>query len=103
MKVAGYDVRESDPFDTESPVTFESREKSPYINRIKIMWHEMREKVISVFPESPVFPRKLEKYLDQIDEIYATDAYHSLSIERYKVTPELIDKGVYDKMHFSLN
>lgn len=29
-------------------------------------------------------------YMKEVDEIYVTDAYHSLSIERYKVTPELI-------------
>lgn len=27
-----------------------------------------------------------------MEEVYVTDAYHSLSIERYRVTPELIEK-----------
>jgi hypothetical protein len=31
-------------------------------------------------------------FLKNIDDIYVTDAYHSLSIEKYKVTPELIEK-----------
>jgi Fic family protein len=34
-----------------------------------------------------------------VDAIYLTDAYHSLSIERYKVTPELIERvssGTWD-------
>ncbi|MDN5215504.1 Fic family protein [Fulvivirgaceae bacterium BMA12] len=92
MKIAGYDVRENDPFDTESPISFEVREKSPYVNRIKIMWHEMRKKIIPVFPKAPGIPKDLKRYLNEIDEIYVTDAYHSLSIERYKVTPELIEK-----------
>lgn len=30
--------------------------------------------------------------MKNIDDIYVTDAYHSLSIERYRVTPELIAK-----------
>lgn len=92
MKVAGYDVREIDPFDTETPVSFELRETSPYVNRIKLMWHEMRDKVIPVFPKHPGIPKNVKKYMKDIDEIYVTDAYHSLSIERYKVTPDLIEK-----------
>jgi len=92
MKMADYDVREIDPFDTESPVSFELRETSPYVNRIKLMWHEMRDKVIPVFPEHPGIPKNVKKYMEEIDEIYVTDAYHSLSIERYKVTPDLIEK-----------
>lgn len=27
-----------------------------------------------------------------VQQIYVTDAYHSLSIEKYKVTPELIER-----------
>ena len=40
-----------------------------------------------------------EAYLKDVDAIYVTDAYHSLSIERYKVTPELIERvssGTWD-------
>ena len=92
MKSADYDVREIDPFDSRSPVSLESRETSPYVNRIKLMWHEMRSMVISVFPEPPGIPKDIKKYLEEVDEIYVTDAYHSLSIERYKVTPDLIEK-----------
>ena len=33
-----------------------------------------------------------EKFLNQIEELYTTDAYHSLSIEKYTVTPELIER-----------
>ncbi len=33
-----------------------------------------------------------KRYLESIDEIYKTDAYHSLSIECYTVSPELIEK-----------
>src|SRR5690606_29690743 len=31
-------------------------------------------------------------YMKELDDIYVTDAYHSLSIERYRVTPDLIQK-----------
>lgn len=92
MKSAGYDVRESDPFEESTPISFDVREKSPYVNRIKLMWHEMRSVVIEVFPKSPNIPVNKDAYLEQIEELYATDAYHSLSIEKYSVTPELIER-----------
>jgi hypothetical protein len=31
-------------------------------------------------------------YLDRMEELYATDAYHSLSIEKYTVNPDLIER-----------
>lgn len=37
MKTAGYDIRESDPFETKLQVKLFVREKSPYVNRIKLM------------------------------------------------------------------
>ncbi len=33
-----------------------------------------------------------EAYLRLVDEIYSSDAYHSLSIEGYRVTPQLIER-----------
>lgn len=92
MRSADYDVRETDPFEDPTPIPFDSRERSPYVNRIKMMWHEMRDEVIKVFPEAPGIPRDKQAYLEQIEELYATDAYHSLSIEKYTVTPDLIER-----------
>ncbi len=92
MKAAGYDVRETDPFETKTPVNLSSRERSPYVNRIKLMWHSMREVVINHFPKAPGLPEDHAKYMKMVEDIYLTDAYHSLSIEQYKVTPELIER-----------
>ena len=92
MKTATYDVRETDPFESKTPIALLSREQSPYTNRIKLMWHEMREVVIRYFPKAPGLPKNHEKYMKEVEKIYITDAYHSLSIERYKVTPELIER-----------
>lgn len=103
MQKAGYDVRENDPFDTSTPPALLTREKSPYVNRIKLMWHEMREIVIQHFPKAPGLPKDHEKFMKQIETIYLTDAYHSLSIERYKVTPELIDKVANGEWNADLN
>ncbi|NRF37404.1 Fic family protein [Pedobacter foliorum] len=92
MKQAGYDIRENDPFQTKVEINLSAREHSPFVNRIKLMWLQMRENIINDFPPAPGIPKDHEAYLKNVDEVYVTDAYHSLSIERYKVTPELIER-----------
>lgn len=92
MEAAGYEVREADPFESPTPIPLSSREKSPYVNRVKLMWAAMRTTVIKHFPEAPGIPKNIDQYLTQVEEIYAMDAYHSLSIEKYRVTPELIER-----------
>ncbi|MFQ5660816.1 MAG: Fic family protein [Gammaproteobacteria bacterium] len=92
MKAADYDVRGVDPFETKLSFTISSRENSPYVNRIRLMWEQMRESVIESF--SAFKPQKIDidGYLKQVEDIYVTDAYHSLSIEGYRVSRELIEK-----------
>jgi Fic family protein len=52
----------------------------------------MRETVIDVFPKAPGLPKARKRTLEQMEDIYQHDAYNSLSIEGYQVTPELIEK-----------
>ena len=92
MQHVGYDVRESDPFNDHVNTLLSSKDASPYANRIKIMWSDFRKVIIEKFPTAPGVPTNLEKFISNVKEIYITDAYHSLSIERYQVTPELIDR-----------
>lgn len=92
MKAADYKVRENDPFDTPSPIRFAKREPSPYVGRINLMWQNMREIVLEECPQAPGIPRDHEAYVKRIEELYTTDAYHSLSIEGYRVNPELIER-----------
>ncbi len=92
MKSSGFDIRETDPFKSKSPIELSIRNKSPYANRIILMWNVMREAVLKKFPEAPGLPADHRKFLKLIDEIYVTDAYHSLSIENYKVSVEIIEK-----------
>ena len=99
MEKAGYSVRESDPFENQLTITLSNREKSPYGNRIRLLWEQMRGKIIAAFPASPGIPADKESYMKSVEKIYVTDAYHSLSIEKYKVTPELIQRvrsGTWD-------
>lgn len=92
MRAAGYEVREINPFNTKPGLILSSRERSPYVNRIRLMWADMREAVISNFPKAPRLPNDIKAYMAKLDEVFVTDAYHSLSIEGYRVSPELIEQ-----------
>ena len=100
MRNAGYDVREINPFITPLSGTFSlSRPSSPYIPRLQGMWADMRADVDKLFPSPPGIALNSGVYLTRLDEKYVQDAYHSLSIEGYQVTPELIEKirlGLWD-------
>ncbi|MBI1733102.1 MAG: Fic family protein [Gammaproteobacteria bacterium] len=48
--------------------------------------------VISLFPEAPGIPAERAAYLGIIDVIYVNNAYHSLSIEGYTVSPALLER-----------
>ena len=101
MQMAGYDVRETDPYESTPTILLDVRRESPYVNRIKLMWQEMREVVIKHFPKAPGLPYDRGAYMKLVEDIYVTDAYHSLSIEKYRVTPELIERvssGKWDVM-----
>jgi len=92
MRTAGYDVREKDPFETRAPVIVLGQNTSPYVHRLRLMWQEMRRAIPNHFPEPPTKPNAVEDYLQRVEDVYATDAYHSLSIEGYQVSPELIER-----------
>ena len=92
MKRAGYDVREADPFEPKQALGTPGREQVPIVSRLQSMWETMRKPVIAAFPEAPGPPTDTKAYLNFLDDIYLNDAYHSLSIEGYRVSPELIDR-----------
>jgi len=91
MRSAGHAVYESDPF-KEKTVSFGAREVSPHVNRTRMMWAGFREDVIGHFPKASRVAVDTETYLRRIDDIYAADAYNSLSIEGYRVDDELINR-----------
>jgi fido (protein-threonine AMPylation protein) len=92
MAAAGYTVRETNPFDDRPGFVLPAREASPYVSRIRLLWQKMREPVIERFPKSPGRPRNPETYLKRVEKAYVTDAYHSLSIEGYRVSMDLIQR-----------
>jgi Fic/DOC family protein len=92
MKGAGYDVRESDPFAPQQAFSPLPRGTAPIVGRIQALWSSLRGAAMDGFPQAPGLPKDTEAYLRFVDEIYQNDAYHSLSIEGYRVTPELIER-----------
>lgn len=92
MRAAGFEVREDDPFTAKFPKIVSFREASPYVNRIRLMWQTMREGIIQHFPAAPGPPQDINAYLKNVDDVFVTDAYNSLSIEGYRVTPALIER-----------
>jgi hypothetical protein len=102
MSGAGYDVRERNPFEAAQVFAAPRQAPVPIVGRIGMLWESMRGTVIENFPKAPGLPKNKRAYLHFIDEIYKSDAYHSLSIEGYSVTPALIERvrqGNWDPDH----
>ncbi len=92
MLAAGHRVRISDPFSNEFTATLPSGPVPPHVHRLRLMWADMREAVIANFPPEPSSSVDVPAYLHSVEATYATDAYHSLSIEGYQVSKELIER-----------
>jgi hypothetical protein len=102
MKAAGYSIRETNPYERARAFGPHPSEASPIVARMRAMWRSMREVVIEKFPEAPRFPVDTGRYLESVEDIYKSDAYHSLSIEGYGVSPALIERvqhGGWDPGH----
>ena len=54
------------------------------------MWEASRERVLKFFPDPPGLPKGASSHLEFVAAIYRSDAYHSLSIEGYRVSPDLL-------------
>jgi len=89
---AGYAIRETDPFVPGQELGRLAPTVAPIVGRIQSLWHSMRGPVLRAFPRAPGPPKDRQAYLQFVDEIYQSDAYHSLSIEGYRVTPALIER-----------
>jgi hypothetical protein len=92
MRTADYAMREQDPFTNKIDLVLPRHEVSPSASRIRLMWQQMRGSVVERFPASPGRPNDIDTYLKRVQGIYVTDAYHSLSMEGYRVSPELIKR-----------
>lgn len=105
MKAGGFSVSEINPFIKEEmhSLHFEKRLISPHYLRIMHLWETMRVKVIDSFSGKKVSNLNANKMMRHIEDVYANDAYHSLSIEGYKVSINLIEKVKSGEWNPSLN
>jgi hypothetical protein len=92
MRSARYTVVETNPLEQPVNTTPGGRPERPYVQRIRLMWADMRRAVIDTLPAPAEVPHDVMQVLADVEARYVTDAYHSLSIEGYRVTPELIEK-----------
>lgn len=92
MRTADYKVYEEDPFEAQAPFSLNTRERLPYVNRIRLMWQQMRADIAGRFPGARRATGSTKQYLAHVDDIYVTDAYHALSIEGYRASPDLIER-----------
>ena len=90
LSAAGYRVHRVDPFDRPLAHLGPAVKRSPYVLRLHQMWAAMRGEVVAAFAAPPGRAKNRAAYLSDIEARYAADAYNSLSIEGYNVTPELI-------------
>jgi len=104
MKSAGYTIREYDPFNERWTFTAIAAASPPIVARVQALWESHRSIVKSLFPQAPGLPDNQDQYLQNVDDLYTSDAYHSLSIEGYRVTPELVQRvrsGAWNPDHHS--
>jgi hypothetical protein len=99
MKAADHAVRETDPLDPDLPTAGLAPSTPPIVARLQALWASTRDGVLAEFPAARGVPEDHDAYLKTIDNVYKLDAYHSLSIEGYQVTPDLVQRvatGAWD-------
>lgn len=92
MEDAGYRVRRSNPFDPNGAPIVAGSTEPPIVARVQGLWCSSRDAVLSEMPASPGIPKDHDAYLESVEGLYERDAYHSLSIEGYRVTGKLVDR-----------
>lgn len=87
---AGQTIHPQDPFDKRFLYLSNiARLSSPYAGRIQAMWSQLRPIILKTFPR-PSVHQNIQESLHTIEKLYVQDAYHSLSIEGFQVTEDLI-------------
>ena len=99
MRETEHRLRETNPFvsgDEGTRKPFLAGPRAPAIaQRLRALWAAAREPILDSFPDPPGLPADEDsqrRYLEHMQDMYVQDAYHSLSIEGYRVTPELIQR-----------
>lgn len=95
MLSAGYAFSKSDPFEEQVFIFSTTKNQSNSEQRIQGLWESNRDEILRVFSDSEYTikaQKSTQESLGQINDIYQNDAYHSLSIEGYQVSEDLINK-----------
>ncbi len=92
FRAAGYTVFEADPFAEPSPFSLPVVRSRRTSDGCACCGPAMRTVVLEHFPTPPVARPELATYLQQVEDVYHADAYHSLSIEGYQVSDALIER-----------
>lgn len=90
MVAASHEVREIDPFHPAQRFTRFASPATPIEARLRALWGSYRDTALEAMPPALGLPGQPADYLRAVDGIYLEDTYHSLSIEGYRVTPELV-------------
>ena len=91
LKNLGNQVVETNPFEPADTLVL-TRAEHPCALRVREMWRRYKPVVEQIMPSCTSAPVDLDLYLKDVDERHIEDAYHSLSIEGYKVSNELIER-----------
>ncbi len=93
LTASGMTIKPEDPFAPNAEFHLKGRDRivSPYAGRIFALWDKMRPVVLKNFSDPPGLGEE-KKSLTVIRQLYKQDAYHSLSIEGYQVTEDLIQR-----------
>lgn len=95
QQLAGFGIllkTDENPFEATPVYMLGQQGRSPLYARVHALWKQHREAVAACRPGRGTVDISPADYLARIQAIRMEDAYHSLSIERYRVTPELIRK-----------
>ena len=68
MRSAGYIVTESNPFEELLPMNLLTHSDSRHSLRIRLMWHEMRQPVLELFPQEPGTPDDIDHFMSRIED-----------------------------------
>lgn len=91
--LTGVKITPFNPFETQAPIFGAMQlDKSPYTARIQDLWNRYASIIEEASLNTECKPINTQSVLAELEEKYTQDAYHSLSIEGYKVTTELIEK-----------
>ncbi|WP_272008614.1 Fic family protein [Roseovarius sp. ZX-A-9] len=89
MRRAGIDLRIESPFTGEGIAVVPG--SPPISNMLRAIWQRDRVKVSAIL-SAPTGAQDAAAVLEHMDDVYTHDAWHSLSIEGYRVSKGLIEK-----------